>query len=251
MTTIMSEIFAEAPYPIRLNLEQSTAQAWEFLGKPGSWWTGAERAALVAEVRSARDCRLCADRLEALSPNSVQGEHATASALPAVAIEAAHRLTTDAARLTEKTLREWNAAGLTDESYVEIVSIVSTVMGIDSFCDALDMPLLPLPEARAGEPSRYRPAEAVEDGAWVPMIPGDGAGEAEADLYGEGSDRGPFVPNVFRAMSLVPDAVRNLRHLLGAFYVADVGNLKERNSLDRRQIELVAARVSALNECFY
>ena len=241
-----SAIFGEAPYPIRSNLDRATREAWEFLGKPGNWWTGAERAAFVSEVRSARDCRLCADRVDALSPYSVQGEHAIASALPAVAIEATHRLTTDAARLSEKAIREWNAAGLTDEAYVEIVCIVSTVMGIDGFCDALEIPLLPLPEVQTGGPSRYRPAEAVDDGAWVPMIPRDGAGENEADLYA-----GRFTPNVFRAMSLVPDAVRNLLNLLAAFYVENVGNLKARNSLDRRQIELLAARVSALNECFY
>ena len=246
-----SAIFREAPYPIRSDLEQATREAWQFLGKPGNWWTGAERAAFVAEVRSARDCRLCADRAGALSPCSVHGEHEIASTLPVVAIEATHRLTTDAARLSEKAIREWNATGLTDEAYVEIVSIVSTVMGIDSFCDALEIPLLPLPKVRAGEPSRYRPAEAVKDGAWVPMIPSEGAGENEADLYGGIPGPRRFVPNVIRAMSLVPDAVRNLLSLLGAFYVPDVGNLKARNSLDRRQIELVAARVSALNECFY
>ena len=241
-----SAIFGETPYPIRSDLEQATQDAWEFLEKPGNWWTGAERAALVAEVRAARDCRFCADRVDALSPYSVHGEHEIASTLPAVAIEATHRLTTDAARLSEKAIRELNGAGLTDEAYVEIVSIVSTVMGIDGFCDALGIPLLPLPEVQAGEPSRYRPAEAVDDGAWVPMIPSEGAGENEADLYA-----GRFTPNVFRAMSLVPDAVRNLLSLLGAFYVKDVGNLKARNSLDRCQIELLAARVSALNECFY
>ena len=242
----MSTIFGEVPYPVRSDLNEATRKAWEYLGQPGSWWTGSERAAFVAEVRVARDCRLCADRVDALSPISVQGEHDTASDLPAVAIEATHRLTTDAARLSEKTIREWNAAGLTDGAYVEIVSIVSTVMGIDGCCDALGIPLLPLPEVQAGEPSRYRPAEAVDDGAWVPMIPSEGAGENEADLYA-----GRFTPNVFRAMSLVPDAVRNLLSLLGAFYVKDVGNLKARNSLDRCQIELLAARVSALNECFY
>jgi alkylhydroperoxidase family enzyme len=243
---MMSLIFGETPYPIRSDLDQATDKAWNSLGKPGNWWTGAERAAFVAEVRSARGCRLCADRVDALSPYSVQGEHEAASALPAVAIEAAHRLTTDAARLSEKAIRELNAAGLTDEAYVEIVSIVSTVMGIDSFCDALEIPLLPLPEVQAGEPSRYRPEEAVDEGAWVAMIPTQGAGENEADLYA-----GRFVPNVLRAMSLVPDAVRNLLDLLGTFYLLDIGNLKARNSLDRRQIELVAARVSALNECFY
>ena len=247
----MSSIFGEARYPIREDLDLATRKAWDFLGAPGNWWTGEERVRFVAEVRSARDCRFCAERLDALSPNSVQGEHDTVGSLPSVAIEATHRLTTDAARLSETVLREWNAAGLADEAYVEIVSIVSTVMGIDSFCDALEMPLLPLPEAQAGEPSRNRPAEAVDEGAWVPTIPSSRAGESEADLYGEGP-RGPrFVPNVFRAMSLVPDAVRNLRDLLGAYYVKDVGNLRLHNSLDRRQIELVAARVSSLNECFY
>ncbi len=241
-----SAIFGETPYPIRSDLEQATREAWEFLGRPGNWWTGAERRSLVAEVRAARDCRFCAERINALSPYSVQGAHEIASALPPAAIEATHRLTTDAARLSEKAVRGFNDAGLTDEAYVEIVSIVSTVMGIDGFCDALEIPVLPLPEVQPGEPSRYRPAEAVNDGAWVPMIPNGSAGENEADLYAR-----RFAPNVFRAMSVVPDAVRNLLKLLGAFYVKDVGNLKARNSLDRCQIELLAARVSALNECFY
>jgi len=149
-----SAIFREAPYPIRSDLDQATRKAWEFLGKPGNWWTGAERAAFVAEVRAARNCRLCADRVDSLSPYSAQGEHETASALPAVAIEATHRLTTDAARLSEKAIREWNAAGLTDEAYVEIVSIVSTVMGIDAFYDALEIPLVPGPEVGGREPYR-------------------------------------------------------------------------------------------------
>ena len=243
-------IFSDAPYPIRADLDQATRKAWEFIGRPGNWWTGAERAAFVAEVRSARDCRLCADRREALSPYAVQGEHEIASDLPAAAVEATHRLTTDAARLSERAVREWNAAGLTDEAYVEIVSIVSTVMGIDAFCDALEIPLLPLPEVQAGEPTRYRPAEAVEDGAWVPMIPNDGEGGSEADLYDRLPASRRFVPNVIRAMSLVPDAVRNLLDLLFPFYL--VGhNPKSGYSLDRRQTELVAGRVSALNECFY
>ena len=238
--------FGETAYPIRSDLDEATRGAWALLGKPGNWWTGGERASLVAEVRAARDCRFCAERVAALSPHSVSGEHETASTLPAVAIEAAHRLTTDAARLDEKAIRKFNEAGLSDEAYVEIVSVVSTVMGIDSFCDALELPLLPLPEVQAGEPSHYRPAEAVNDVGWVPMIPNGGAGKSEADLY-----RGPFAPNVLRAMSVVPDAVRNLMALLGTFYVKDIIDLKARNSLDRLQIELLAARVSALNECFY
>ena len=135
--------------------------------------------------------------------------------------------------------------GLDDARYVEIVSVVSTVLGIDSFCDALGLAWLPLPEAQPGEPSKYRPAEARPDVGWVPMIPSGENGSNEADIFAA-----TFVPNVFRAMSLVPDAVRNLRRL-SAYYVQSVGDTSLRTSLDRPQIELIAARVSALNECFY
>ena len=80
------------------------------------------------------------------------------------------------------------------------------------------------------------------------IAPGDAAGP-EADLYG-GAD---FVPNIVRALSAVPDEVRVLRQLSQTHYLP-LGGLRDpsaRRSLDRMQIELVAARVSALNECFY
>ena len=142
-----------------------------------------------------------------------------------------------------------NAAGLADGAYVEIVSIVSTVMGIDAFCEALEIPLLDIPQAGPGEPSHYTPAEAVDGGAWLPMIPPDGIGERDAGLY----DRipGPRVPNVIRAMSLVPDAVRNLLDLLLPFYPGNLVHPEAANSVNVGQVELVAARVSAINECFY
>ena len=56
-------------------------------------------------------------------------------------------------------------------------------------------------------------------------------------------------------MSLVPDAVRTMKTLSTAQYVPihAVGDItwSEGRALDRRQIELVAGRVSALNDCFY
>jgi len=67
-------IFGETPYPIRSDLDQATRKAWEYLGQPGNWWTGSERAAFVAENRAARDCRLCADRVEADAVQKSLGE---------------------------------------------------------------------------------------------------------------------------------------------------------------------------------
>ena len=58
-----------------------------------------------------------------------------------------------------------------------------------------------------------------------------------------------------RAMSLVPDAVRCLNEQSRAYYmpVADVADPSTNGgkTLTRQQIELVAGRVSLLNECFY
>ena len=64
----------------------------------------------------------------------------------------------------------------------------------------------------------------------------------------------PLVPNVLRALSLVPDAVRQLKELSTAHYlpIDDVVDPRARGPvLSRAQMELVAGRVSALNECFY
>ena len=54
-------------------------------------------------------------------------------------------------------------------------------------------------------------------------------------------------------MSLVPDAVRDLRILSAAQYqpLDKAGDFAYRRALGREQVELVAGRVSAINECFY
>jgi hypothetical protein len=61
--------------------------------------------------------------------------------------------------------------------------------------------------------------------------------------------------NVIRAMSLIPDAVRQLAAQSTVQYV-DLPNVRNfassgQLSLSRPQIELVAARTSAINDCFY
>ncbi len=70
----------------------------------------------------------------------------------------------------------------------------------------------------------------------------------EADLW-----EARKTANVIRALSLVPDEVRGLKDLSGAHYMkpAEMMDFRARGPLDRAQIELIAARVSALRECFY
>ena len=74
-------------------------------------------------------------------------------------------------------------------------------------------------------------------------------GEAERDLFPVTRQ----VPNVLRALTLAPDEVRGWRDISHAQYVteSEMMSMGSSRALTREQIELVAGRTSALNECFY
>jgi alkylhydroperoxidase family enzyme len=81
------------------------------------------------------------------------------------------------------------------------------------------------------------------------MVEPENANGPESDLYAGIA----FVPNIMKALSLVPDAARALQRSSDAHYVAvnEISDPSVRRAIDRMQMELVASRVSALNECFY
>ncbi len=243
--------YSAAPFEIRPDLPEAYRRTWDWIAGPGCWWTGAERVAIAAAARSARSCALCAERKDALSPNADPVPHAGAPAeLPEEAVDAVHRLVSDPSGLSQTWLEKLLAQGrVSDGHYVELLGIVVCVVSIDGFHRALGLPPEPLPAPLPGEPSRYRPAAATPGVGWVPMIPEGQNRGSEADLY-EGR-----APNVLRALSLVPDGVRRMRGLSAAQYVpihmVPDPHANPGRALSRTQIELVAARVSALNECFY
>ena len=240
--------YAPAPYAIREDLPAAYRGIWSLISKPGNWWSGEERIAIAAESRNARQCPLCRERKAALSPSSVDGSHKTTTFLPAVAVDAVHRVTTDPARLTKRWLESSCEAGLTDARYVELLGIVVAVISIDAFHRALGLPLEDLPTPEPGDPTGYRPPGARDSGAWVPTVQPADLTEPEADVYG-----GRPTGNVISAMSLVPDSVRMLTTLSAAQYLDQVGDLSSNGdrALSRMQIELLAGRVSALSNCFY
>ena len=249
--TLMTQIsYTATPIPVREDLPAAHTRAWQRLAKPGYWWTGAERVAIAAEVRNAWQCTLCKERKDALSPYAVSGEHDRVSTLPESALDVIHRVTTDSGRLHKTWYDEMLASGqISDGQYVEIIDVLVAVVSIDSFCHGIGVALHPLPEPEPGSPSGYRPAAAQLEMAWVPTIPSGHATGAEADLYGE-SGQGA---NVIRALSLIPDAVRQLSDLSLAHYltVEQMRDLTLGRTLSRAQMELIASRVSALRECFY
>ena len=104
-----------------------------------------------------RRVELCRQRREALSPYTVPGEHMSHAGLPKEALEAIHRLKTDASRITEKWVRETVDGVLGEERYVEIVSIVAIMTALDTFDHALGRSLRALPAPLAGAPRAPAP----------------------------------------------------------------------------------------------
>ncbi len=170
--------------------------------------------------------------------------------LPDAAIDTVHRLVTDASRLSGSWVQKLAAQGLSDGHYVELLGVVVSVISIDSFHRGLGLAPETLPIPEPGTASGYRPEALETETAWVPMIASGKAGAKESDLFS-----GKQSANVVRALSLVPDAVRALQSLSAAQYVpmwaVGVPTWSEGRALDRQQIELLAGRVSALNDCFY
>jgi hypothetical protein len=247
----MTDIFyATTSVPVRDDLPAAHRRAWRRLARAGNWWTGAERVAIAAEVRNAWQCSLCKARKAALSPYTIAGTHDYVSKLSETALDVIHRVVTDPGRLTQAWFQKTMASEeISDAQYVEIIDVVVAVVSIDSFCRGIGVPLHPLPEPEPGEPSCYRPATAQLEAAWVPMIPVGGAIGAEADLWNAAGRVG----NVIRALSLVPNAVRQLMDLSTAHYVPRdrLMDFTWGRSLSRAQMELIAGRVSALRGCFY
>ena len=233
-------MYKDAAISVRPEVEQVHREIWAALGRPGTWWTSAQRIGIAREARRARAERGLAPALE----------EPVEATLPEVAVETAHRIGGDPASLDEGWFGSVTNL-LSDAEYVELAAVIVETVSIDVFCRALGVPLHAYPKPGAGEPSCERPATAVEEEAWVPTVPsGAAGGEVGRALYGDLA-----MPNVIRALSLVPaDAALALRQCEVQYIeipqVLDPSHEPGRG-LSRAQIELIAGRVSAINECFY
>lgn len=242
--------YSQIGYAVRDDIPDAHRSIWRMIGEPGAWWRGVDRIAFVQESRNARTCEACRKRRKALSPQTDCGPHNRTTHLSDVVVDTVHRITTDPSRLSESWLDGINAQGVSNEMYVEILGVVVAAISIDGFHRALGLPLEPLPEPMPGDPNGYRPKGVGKSGAWVEVVHPGSVGEREADLYPDGQ-----AGNVLSAMSLVPDSVRMLLRLGDAQYlpirrIRTPGDNANRN-LSRCQMELLAARVSSLSDCFY
>ncbi len=215
------------------------------LGKPGTWYTGKERLVIAAEARAA----CCAAGFQDADGGAAALRDG--AELTAVARRVSRQLAASPQAFEYPVYQQALADGLTDAEYVEIVGLVSRITNFDMFARGIGADVAPLPAAEQGEPGRERPANAIEEGAWVASIPnGKRGGDIGEQLYG-----GHFLPMLFRAMSLVPAELRDHIELETAQYMPldrffDF-DYQHHEGLTRAQVEIIAGRVSAINECFY
>jgi hypothetical protein len=220
--------YSAAGFTVREEIARIHRASWERIAAAGSHWGGAERVEIARQARAARAAR-------SDPPWARKGLPDAGRTLSDDAVDAARTIAADAHKIDAKWA-ERKIEALGDAAYVELGSVVVTVAAIDAYGEALGRGHELLPEPIAGDPDRARLDDAADAGAYVPMFD-------------------PFPgPNVGRALSLVPEANRLFMTNVMAMYSSPGGgfyDLEWQGPLTRPQAELLAARVSALNECFY
>ena len=148
------------------------------------------------------------------------------------------------ARHAPTTSEEWYRAVLADlgrgaPAFVELVALAATGCAVGTFGPALGLSRPDLPAPRPGTPSRTAPALVDATMNWVPV-------SRPADER----------PAVVQALTAVPAEWAMLWRLAGAQYMslAEMEQLdwqRPGSPLQRRHLELVAARLSIARQCFY
>ena len=239
-----STLYQNAAYKVPEEIAELHRSQLKDLGSAGTWGTGAQRLAVASEARQAS---IDAAVLEAPA-NGLPEPEVT---LPDTVKTFIQKLAVNPKDVDQTVCDAARRNGLSDEEYVEIVGIVSRVVSIDLFARGVGAAMHPLPTARDGSPTRVRPASAVREHAIVPTVPNSPDGGADAEeLY-----RGIRQPYIMRALSLVPGELRAHLELEEAQYMpmskVMVPDYRHHEGVARSQAEVVAGRVSAINECFF
>ncbi len=203
--------------------------AWDGLGQPGAWWTGAQRIAIADASRRA-EARPLWDR----PPELADVSDDPAGALTAFEEALAERVSVQPSSIDLSTYK-LIVERIGEDKYAELAAIISQVVPVDHLHDSLGHDREPFPAAEPGEVSRERPGGLVESVAFLPTMPADG------------------LPHVAVSLSLAQaDNARRMLLVRAMYSGTQFGEMVwTHRALSRPQIELVAARTSALNECFY
>jgi hypothetical protein len=221
---------------VREDLSEAHRLAWHHIAAPGTWWTGAQRVELAGTALQAiadpdpLPPWICVGTTDRLGSDLVA---------PRAAHDVAYRIARHAGTMTVEVYRA--ATDEIDElPYVELCAIVSTVAAVAHFCRNVDVEVPPLPDPQPGTPTRTRPPRlARAQFNWVPVA--------------EPADE---VAAVVQAYTAVPDEQHNTWRMADAQYMpvaamVDPDWSRRPDGLSRAQMELVAARLTRLRDCFY
>mgnify|MGYP001445356916 CR=1 FL=1 len=202
---------------------------WDHLGRSGAWWTGAQRIAIAEQVRCSAPRPLWdkAPPLDSFSDDH-DGE------LTYFEKGVVERVTVEPSSIDLETYREI-ISRIGEDKYAELAAVVSQIVPIDHLHDALGIDRQQLPPVTDAPITQERPDALVYDVGFLPTLPSEG------------------LPHVAVALSLA--LADNARRMLLVRSMYSGKSFEDmvwtHRNLSRPQIELVAARTSALNECFY
>lgn len=207
--------FTNSPVAVRSDLTETFVGMWAYFAKPGPVFDASQRSALLKTARTNEN------------PDSQPGDR-----LPEHVAELAHTLYHDPAQVDNNLVR--TAAGVAgDAATVETIGLVSMLSAVDGVHRALGVDLEPLPRPIPGSPTGNIIKRLKRRRTYVPMPRG-------------------AIPS---ALDLVPDVASAWVASFGPLYMTDeqMGYVDFVRSpgLDRAQIELIAAKTSLINECFY
>lgn len=215
-------------------IEAFTA-VYEGLAAPGQTLTSAQRIEVAQRARDAAPRPLWDTAPDLFSfAHETPGADAVTDGLSPFLQALTDRVAVESRSLNRETVSQI-VERIGDAMYAEVVAIVAQVVPIDHCLRAIDQPLEPLPASGTGEPTNKRPEGQRDIGAFIVATdPFDG-------------------PNVARSLSLAgPDNALRLKIVRSMYSGSSFGEMIWTDrALTRPQIELVAARTSALNECFY
>ncbi|MEM8923884.1 MAG: hypothetical protein AAGD35_10310 [Actinomycetota bacterium] len=208
-------LLADSILPVSERTAAGIANEWDLLGRPGAWWTGAERVEIAAAGRAALD-----------------GHTHPPGALPPAAAGMAMRVAAGPHTITRAVVDALAHDGVGAEAYVELIGIVSRTSAVDTAVRGFGATPLSLPEPTPGEPTGETVNDAKRRSSFVPMVGG---------------------ANPATALTAVASSAEAQAALAASLYLAyeEMVDMAIEKEIPRWRMELTATTTSWLNHCVY
>ncbi len=187
---------------------------------PGTWFNGEQRIGIAEVVRAAR------------ASGSQEDDQLSTDCLSEVEVLSTRKIAIDAHTIDRSWVEQSISDGLDELPFVELTAITAQLSALDTYRIGIGESPRKLPEPKSGEPAREKVKGAKINRGWLPTRGVAGA------------------PNCFSA---VADENKALMDIHSVIYLSmpEMMDTSIVKNLHRSQIELLAARTSNYNDCFY